>query len=292
VTAIATAQTHKRGFLAGLVGEGIGASRSPLLHEQEADALGVRLVYSLYDLAGAPDGPRAHSRVYQGAKQMGFAGLNITHPFKQRVIPLLDRLSDEARRIGAVNTVSFRDGQATGFNTDYLGFAETLRRCLAGARFDHVVQLGAGGAGSATARALLEHGAGILQLHDVDGDRAEALANSLQRDFGKSRVAVAPDLQAAIASADGLVNATPVGMAGHPGSPVPAGALRSSLWVADIVYFPLQTELLRQAADAGCRTVNGVAMVVFQAAAAFDIFTGIHAQRERMLARAIEQWSD
>jgi shikimate dehydrogenase len=292
VTAAATDETHKRHFLAGLVGEGIGASRSPWLHEHEADALGVRLVYSLYDLAGAPDGAEALPRVIEAAKRMGFVGLNITHPFKQCVIPLLDELSGEARRIGAVNTVSFRGGRAKGFNTDYLGFAETLRRRLAGARFNHVVQLGAGGAGSATARALLEHGTGLLHLFDVDRDRVEALASSLRSDFGNSRVTVASDLSSAIAMADGLVNATPVGMAGHPGSPVPRERLRPPLWVADIVYFPLETELLRQAADAGCLTVNGVAMVVFQAAAAFDIFTGMHADRERMLARAIEQWSN
>lgn len=292
MTADTTDETRRRSFLAGLVGEGIGASRSPWLHEHEADALGVRLVYSLYDLAGAADGGDALPRVIDAAKRMGFAGLNITHPFKQCVIPLLDELSDEARRIGAVNTVSFRHGRSKGFNTDYLGFAETLRRRLSGARFNNVVQLGAGGAGSATARALLEHGVGVLHLYDVDRNRAESLANSLVGDFGASRVTVTSDLPLAIASADGLVNATPVGMAGHPGSPVSGAELRPPMWVADIVYFPLETELLRDAAEAGCPTVNGVAMVVFQAAAAFDIFTGLHADRERMLARAIEQWSN
>src|SRR5205085_11995532 len=136
-------------FLTGLVGEHIGASRSPWLHEREADALGVRLVYSLYDLAGdQPD--YSLLKVLEAAKRMGFAGLNVTHPYKQSVIPLLDDLSDEARRIGAVNTVAFREGRSTGYNTDYIGFSEGLRRGLADAPLGRVVQLGAGGAGAAT----------------------------------------------------------------------------------------------------------------------------------------------
>jgi shikimate dehydrogenase len=252
----------------------------------------VRLVYSLYDLAGAAEGAEALPLLIAAAKRLGFAGLNVTHPFKQRVIPLLDGLSDDAARIGAVNTVSFRDGRSMGFNTDYLGFAETLRRRLSGARFGNVVQLGAGGAGSATARALLDHGVGALHIHDVDHHRAQSLADSLRSDFGISRVTVPSDLSRALASADGLVNATPVGMVGHVGSPVSRELVRPPMWVVDIVYFPLETELLRQAAQAGCRTVNGVPMVVFQAAAAFDIFTGMRADRERMLARATKQWSN
>lgn len=277
-------------FLSGLVGEGIGASRSPWLHEREADAQGVRLVYSLYDLAGAPDSGSALRQVLDAAKLMGFAGLNVTHPYKQRVIPLLDELADGARRIGAVNTVAFRDGRSIGYNTDYLGFAEGLRRGLAGARFDHVVQLGAGGAGAATAHALLEHGTLNLHLFDVERERAETLAARLASSFDGARVHVVNDMDLALADADGVVNASPVGMVGHEGVPLPPGSLRASMWVADIVYFPLETELLKEARQMGCRTLDGVAMVVFQAAAAFEIFTGLTADRERMLEGAMELW--
>jgi shikimate dehydrogenase len=278
-------------FLTGLVGEGIAASRSPWLHESEADSHGVRLVYSLYDLGGSSDSEAALGRVLGAAKLMSFAGLNITHPYKQRVMPLLDELSEEARRIGAVNTVAIRDGKTTGFNTDYLGFAEGLRRGLEGASFGKVLQLGAGGAGAATAHALLEHGTGVLHVYDVDAARAKSLAESLSSTFGTERVKVAADISSVVGQVDGVVNATPVGMAGHPGVPLPFECLRPSLWVADIVYFPLETELLRQARAIGCRTLDGVAMVVFQAAAAFDIFTGLTADRERMLAGALEHWT-
>lgn len=277
-------------ILAGLVGEGIGKSRSPWLHEREADAQGIRLVYSLYDLAEVPERGDALPAILDAAKRMGFVGLNVTHPYKQRVIPFLDELADGARRIGAVNTVAFRDGRAIGYNTDYLGFAEGLRRGLEGARFANVLQLGAGGAGAATAHALLEHGTETLHLFDVEQERAEALAAGLAVSFDRARVRVAQDVNSALAAADGLVNASPVGMAGHPGTPVPPGSLRRSMWVADIVYFPLETELLREARAIGCRTLDGVAMVVFQAAAAFDIFTGLTADRERMLEGAMKHW--
>jgi shikimate dehydrogenase len=279
-------------FLTGLVGEGISSSRSPWLHEREADAQGVRLIYSLFDLAGHAGGGDELAATLEAAKRMHFAGLNVTHPYKQRVIPLLDCLSDEARRIGAVNTVAIRNGRLVGYNTDYSGFAEGLRRGLAGARFSTVVQLGAGGAGSATARALLNQGTGTLLLYDVDQQRARLLADSLGASFDPARVRVVDDLRPELDRADGVVNASPVGMTGHPGSPIPTGLLRPSLWVADIVYFPLQTALLKEARAVGCLTLDGVTMVVFQAAAAFDLFTGLTADRERMLAGARGHWAD
>jgi shikimate dehydrogenase len=222
---------------------------------------------------------------------MRFAGLNITHPYKQQVLPFLDELSDEARRIGAVNTVAFRGGRAIGHNTDYLGFAESLRRGLSGASFDHVLQLGAGGAGAATANALLEHGSGTVHLYDVERRRSAELAERLASTFGISRVAVVEHLPEVITSADGIVNASPVGMVGYSGSPLPLRLLRPSMWVADIIYFPLETALLSEARRIGCRTLNGVPMVVFQAAAAFDLFTGLSADRERMLAAAMQHWN-
>ena len=275
-----------RRFLTGLIGEDIQASRSPWIHEREADAQGVRLIYSLFDLAVSGGRLEALGPTLASAQVAGFAGVNITHPYKQAVMALLDELSDEADQIGAVNTVVFRNGRATGYNTDYLGFAEGLRRGLDGARFKQVVQLGAGGGGAATAYALLQHGTGILHLHDVRRDAAEKLGANLADVFGQARVRVVEDLERAIGGSDGLVNASPIGMVGHEGLPIPAEWLRSAMWVADIIYFPLETELLKRARELGCRTLNGVTMVVFQAAAAFDLFTGLMADRERMLASA------
>jgi len=289
MTAMHSRRDSPSRFLTGLVGEGIAASGSPFLHESEADAQGVRLIYSLYDLGGSGDREEALRALLDSAKVMNFAGLNITHPFKQQVLPFLDEVSIEARQIGAVNTVAIRDGRAIGYNTDYLGFAESMSRGLSGARFDNVLQLGAGGAGAATAHALLKHGAGLLHIYDVDSGRAEALAGTLTLSFGANRVCVAHELPCAEVI-DGVVNATPIGMVGHSGSPLPIGILRPQMWIVDIVYFPLETELLRKARAIGCRTVDGVTMVVFQAAAAFELFTGQNADRERMLSGALEHW--
>jgi shikimate dehydrogenase len=199
------------------------------------------------------------------------------------VIPYLDELSDEASRIGAVNTVAFKDGRTLGYNTDCLGFAESFARDLPDAGLELVVQLGAGGAGAATAHALLGRGAAHLMLFDKDATRARALAERLARHYGRDRVTVASDLGGAFGRADGVVNATPVGMAEYPGLPVPKDWLRREMWVADIVYFPLETELLQEARARGCKTLDGSGMVVFQAAAAFDIFTGLKSDRDRML---------
>jgi shikimate dehydrogenase len=200
------------------------------------------------------------------------------------VIPLLDELSSDARAIGAVNTVVFgRDGRTTGHNTDWSGFYESFGRELSDAPRERVAQLGAGGAGSAVAHALLTAGVERLQIFDTYRDRAAGLAADLNRRFGAGRAAPTDDAAGAVAAADGLVNTTPVGMVGHPGMPVPRDWLRPGLWVAEIVYFPLETELLRTARAVGCRTMDGGMMAVFQAVGAFRLFTGIEPDADRMI---------
>jgi shikimate dehydrogenase len=269
-------------YLLGLIGTGIQASRTPGMHELEGDALGLRVLYRLIDLERLGLGPEALPELLLAAERMGFAGLNITHPCKQAVLAHLHELSPEAAALGAVNTVVLREGRRIGHNTDAFGFAEALRRGLPDAPLERVVQLGAGGAGAAVAHALLGLGVGELLLHDVDRARAEALAARLAAHGGAGRIAVAGDLARAVAAACGLVNTTPVGMAAHPGLPLPKELLRPGLWVADIVYFPLETELLRTARALGCRTLDGGGMAVFQAVRAFALFTGHKPDPARM----------
>ena len=269
-------------ILVGLAGRGIRASRSPRLHENEADAQGMRLIYSLFDFAEFDLTESDLRRLLDATQLAGFSGLNITHPFKQAVIPLLDGLSDEAERIGAVNTVAFRDRRKIGYNTDVTGFADAFRHTLGSAKLNRVIQIGAGGGGAATAYALLELGVRQLSVFDRDRDRAAALVERLGRHFGPAHIVIGSELTEAIASADGLVNATPMGMAAYPGMAVPAETLRSDLWVADIVYFPLETALLAAARKVGCRVMDGSGMAVFQAVGAFEIFTGCPADAVRM----------
>ncbi|MEU4252945.1 shikimate dehydrogenase [Amycolatopsis sp. NPDC026612] len=265
-------------YLIGLVGSGIGPSASPALHEREADELGLRYVYRLLDLDVLR---RPVADVLAAARLAGFDGLNITHPVKQAVVPHLDQLSPEAAALGAVNTVVFDRGRAIGHNTDATGFARSLTRGLPDVRMDDVVLLGAGGAGAAVAHALLSLGTGRLTVHDVDRHRSAQLVDALRRRFGDGR-AETGDL-AAVDRADGLVHATPTGMAAHPGSPVPTELLHPRLWVADIVYRPLETALLAAARARGCRVLGGGGMVVLQAGESFRLFTGADPDPARML---------
>ena len=273
-----------RTVLAGLIGAGIQASRTPALHEREGDAQGLRYLYRLIDLDALGVDAGALPDLLAAAERMGYTGLNITFPCKQAVIPLLHELSDEARGIGAVNTVVLRNGKRIGHNTDCLGFAEGFRRNLSDASRERVVQLGAGGAGAAVAHALLSEGVQQLTIFDVDSAHAQALVDNLNAHFGGRRARVGHDLAGAVTEADGLVNTTPVGMAKLPGAPLPLELLHSGLWVAEIIYFPLETELLRHARSLGCRTLDGGNMAVFQAVKAFELFSGIAADGERMLA--------
>jgi len=265
-----------KSFLCGLIGAGIQESRSPALHEREADAQGLRYLYQKIDLDELGVGVEALPELLTAAERMGFAGLNITYPCKQAILPLLHELSDEARALGAVNTVVLKRGRRIGHNTDSSGFAEAFRRGLPEVKRDRVVQLGAGGAGAAVAHAALQLDVRELTIFDIDSVKAAELAQKLGVKPGR-------DLRAAMAAADRLIHCTPTGMATMPGLPLPAELLRASHWVAEIVYFPLETELLRVARSKGCRTLDGGAMAVFQAAGAFRLFTGVEPDAERML---------
>ncbi|WAJ28892.1 shikimate dehydrogenase [Antarcticirhabdus aurantiaca] len=273
-----------RAIQVGLIGSGIQLSRSPALHEAEGAANGLSLSYELIDLDQRGVSVEALPELLAEAEARGFAGVNVTHPAKQAVIPHLHDLSDEARALGAVNTVVLAGGRRTGHNTDCSGFARAFRRRLPDADLGHAVQLGAGGAGAAVAQAMLQLGTRRLTVFDVDAARAAALADRLAESFPAARVEAGSDLLGAMAAADGLVHATPTGMAAHPGLPLPAELLQPRHFVAEIVYFPLETELLRLARSRGCRTVDGGGMAVFQAAGAFRLFTGIEPDADRMLA--------
>ncbi len=274
-----------RGYLVGLIGSGIGPSLSPPLHHREADALGLRYLYRRWDLDELDEPPETIPDLLASARRAGYDGLNITHPCKQLVIPHLDELSPEARTLQAVNTVVFDGHAAAGHNTDWSGFARGLDLGLPGAPLDQVVLLGAGGAGTAVAYALLTLGAGSISVFDAAPGRADQLVGPLRDRFGHDRIRACDeaDLAPALRGADGLVHATPTGMAAHPGLPVPVELLRAELWVADVVYRPLETALLSAARARGCRCLDGGPMAVFQAAEAFHLFTGIEPDSDRML---------
>lgn len=270
-------------ILAGLVGAGIQASRAPRLHEQEGARQGLHYMYRLIDLDVLGLDATALPEIVTAAERLGFTGLNVTYPCKQAAVQLMHRLSPDARAIGAVNTVIFRDGLRFGYNTDWSGFAASFRHELSDVARARVVQFGAGGAGGAVAHALLTLGVQQLALIDINTDRAADLAVALCARFGAGRAVATSNPAEAMVAADGVVNATPVGMTKFPGSVVPAGRLTPELWVADIVYFPLETQLLRDARACGCRVMSGGGMAVFQAADAFRLFSAAEPDAERML---------
>ena len=193
-------------MLVGLIGAGIQRSLTPAMHEEEARAQGLKLHYQLIDLDAAHVGADKLPLLIEAARIMGFAGLNITYPCKQAVIPLLDELSDEAQAMGAVNTVVFREGRAVGHNTDGSGWAWGFQRTLPQARLNRVVLLGAGGAGSAIAHAVLRLGAQQLVIVDREAVRAEEAAAALNLRYGAGRVSASTDAAAALQGATGLIH--------------------------------------------------------------------------------------
>jgi shikimate dehydrogenase len=213
---------------------------------------------------------------------MRFAGLNITFPCKQIVIPLLDGLSDEARAIGAVNTVVREGDRLIGYNTDGPGWGWGFRRALPKADLARVVLLGAGGAGSACADAVMRLGVASLAIVDKDAPRAAALAKRLNDNFGGERAGASAEVAAALEGATGLIQATPVGMAKMPVMPLPESLLKPSMWVSEIVYVPLETPLLKAARRIGCPTADGGHMNVGQGIRGFKLFTGLDADAVRM----------
>lgn len=268
--------------LAGLIGSGIQASLTPALHIEEGREQGLDYRYELLDLDTIPGGASALSSLVATAEERGFAGLNITHPCKQTIMPLLDGLSEDAAALGAVNTVVFSNGRRIGHNTDWWGFAESFRRGLRDMRTENVVLLGAGGAGAAVAYAMLKLGTARLSVFDIDTGRMNAVVEKLARLFPTQRTLPVASLSGAMAGADGLIHATTTGMTKNPGLPLPAELLSQRQWVAEIVYFPLETQLLRTARSIGSRTLDGGGMAIYQAVDAFRLFTGITPDANRM----------
>jgi len=274
--------SRRESVLVALLGQGVGPSLTPPLHEREADRHRLRYLYKIVDLDDSGVAADHLAHLLDAAVELGFDGLNVTHPIKHTMMPLVDELGPEVERIGALNTVLVRDGRTVARNTDVTGFSRAFREGLPDADLDDVVLLGAGGAGTAVAHALSDLGAVRLHVVDPDLARADDLRTSLAESALDVRTSDPSGLEALLARASGIVNATPLGMAHHPGTPVPGELLTSRLWVADIVYRPLTTELLRTARARGCPTLSGAGMAVHQAADTFELLTGRTAHREEM----------
>ena len=277
---------HQPGHLVGLIGTGITASLTPPTHMAEAAAQQIPYIYRTIDLTSLGLESTQLAEIMDWAERLGYDALNITHPCKVTVLDYLDTVDPVAEALGAVNTVLLTPEGRIGYNTDTTGFEHAFQQGLPGALTSQVVQLGAGGAGVAVADALMRSGVESLTIVDLDQSRAGSLAARLTERHGATghAVAITPDQVAeSIATADGLVNCTPIGMHDHPGVPVDPTLLRASMWVADIVYLPLETELIRAAKAAGCTTLHGGNMAVGQAVDTFRLITGTEPDVARMM---------
>lgn len=268
----------------GLIGAHLGPSLSPPLHEREAKELGLSCVYERIDIDELGLAPERVGELLRVTHGLGFRGVNVTHPCKQLVLEHLAGLSSDAATVGAVNTVVFDGSEAIGHNTDCSGFRQSFARGLPDVATGRVVLLGAGGAGAAVGHAALSLGTERLVVVDARPGQARELARQFQRRHGRGRaVARTSDrLAEELQRADGLIHATPTGMAPSPGTPFGPELLHDEMWVAEVVYRPLETELLRHARERGCRTLDGGGMAVNQAALSFALFTGLEPDRERM----------
>ncbi len=272
-----------------LIGYPLGHSISPLFQQAAFDYLGLDVRYEAWEVEA--DGVQA---ALEEIRHPSNLGANVTVPYKEAVLPLMDELDGLARQIGAVNTIVNRDGRLIGYNTDAEGFLRTLRQDggfePAGKR---VVLLGAGGVARAASFVLARAGVRSLDMTDVIPERAEALASDLGRSYsGVSALPLGGErLETALAQCDLLVNCTPVGMKHSPmegDSPLEAQLIPKQALVYDVVYNPIETPLLKAAKQVGARTLGGLAMLVYQGAASFELLTGKEAPLDIMIKAARE----
>jgi len=263
-------------LLTGLIGAPIKHSASPAMHERAAEALGIRGHYQLIEVAGAD--AAGLGMMLEGVRRLGFAGVNVTFPYKEAVVPLLDELAPGAAAMGAVNTVVVKDGRLIGHNTDTTGFARAVAPLLAPTG-NAVAVIGTGGVGKAIVFALASLKVADIRIFDSQPGRAEALLSLLPPGSGAR---VAASVEDALDGATGLVNGTPVGMLPNRDTPVPPALLRADLWVADAVYSPLITPLLAAAREKGARIMTGRELAIYQAADGFELFSGLAPSTEVM----------
>ena len=266
--------------VAGIIGHPVAHTLSPRMHNAEFARLGLDWVYVAW-----PVEPSRLREAVRGLAALGVAGFNVTVPHKQAVMPLLDRVSPEARMIGAVNTVRVRDGLMEGFNTDAPGWRDDVERDVA-LSGRSVFVIGAGGAARAVVAGALMAGAARVTIGARRVEAAGELAGAAQAEMPRAHLLpvdlASPEAVTAFAGCDVVVNTTPVGMESHPGCPVPEDWILPHHHVYDTIYAPVRTELLRLAGERGAGTRNGLGMLARQGALAFEIWTGVKPDAERM----------
>jgi shikimate dehydrogenase len=271
---------------AGIIGWPVGHSLSPILHGHWLKEYGIDGEY-----LRLPAEPKDFAAMVERAGREGFAGLNVTVPHKEAAFALADIRDAAATAAGAVNLLIFRpDGKIEGRNTDSVGLAESLRENLGDLTGKTVVLLGAGGAARGAVLALEANGASRIHILNRDAGRAERLAGSLAPMMKAILVPGALESWNDVApNADLLANTTSAGMTGNPSLSLDLAPLRKNAAVLDIVYNPLETELLKDAAARGHQTIDGLGMLMLQAAPSFEAFFSVRPKVTPALRAALVQ---
>ncbi|MBO6719451.1 MAG: shikimate dehydrogenase [Rhizobiaceae bacterium] len=255
----------------GLIGDNIARSRSPSLHKEAGRLCGLDISY---DRLIPADLGLDFDAAFDRCVNLGYRGINVTYPYKETVVPRLTVPDAQTARIGACNTVVFDSVRPQGHNTDFTGFVEAFRSTFGAATGPgRVAMVGAGGVGRAIAFAIGRLGARELRIFDTDAKKAERLAAALSKVEISMDVTAAPTIGAATDGVDGLVNCTPIGMVGYPGTPIAAEHMARARWAFDAVYTPVNTEFLGLARDAGCAVMSGYELFFHQGIGAFRHFT-------------------
>ncbi len=255
----------------GLIGANLGQSRFSQALDLMCQAEGLRLSFDLIDSAKQPE--LQLDTVLKSCMSQGWSGLSVTHPFKTAAADWLGAHGDNSlQRLGASNLITFQDGAVHGHNTDYSGFLSAWRAVMGQRRPGRVAMAGAGGVARALGQALVDLGADEIILWDVDMTRAQELAQALGP---TAHVIPADDMLAALSNADGLINATPLGMHAYPGSAFPQPLPHPPHWVFDAVYTPVETPFIQAARGQGATIITGFDLFRHMAVRSFQAYTGI-----------------
>jgi shikimate dehydrogenase len=267
----------------GLIGDNIALSQAPRLHEV-AGQLTAQTV--TYDRLVPRELGETFDEVFDHCARRGYRGVNITYPYKERVVSRVEIKDELVRAIGAVNTVVFESGRALGFNTDHSGFGAAYRGARGAVPPGSTCLVGAGGVGRAIAFGLAALGASDVRIADQDLVKAEALEAALHAVWPGLKTKVSTGANAAVLAhgVEGVVNGTPVGMVGHAGTPLPRAAMAGARWAFDAVYTPIDTVFLRDAAAEGLKVITGYELFIGQGVDAWKIFTGTAIDSRRLRA--------
>jgi shikimate dehydrogenase len=264
----------------GLIGDNIRRSKSPLLHRLAGELCGLDV---RYDPLIPADLGLDFDAAFARCAESGYRGINVTYPYKEQVFARLAVGNAHTRSVAACNTVLFGEGVPQGFNTDCSGFAAAFRANFGNAAPGRVAMAGAGGVGKAIGFALAGLGAAELAIFDPDDRKGRALADAL-RQSADLPVRLANSVEEAMEGVDGLVNSTPLGMIGHPGSAFPIEWLKRARWAFDAVYTPIETDFLAAAGAAGLSILSGYELFFHQGVDAFRLFTGVEVDQPALRA--------